>query len=141
MKILVLVVAAAMTFFTAAANAGGGGPQKAFTVVSDATYAPPAPPAPKVVSRKWRVPADTPLRQILDGWAKPDGWLVYWPQTDDSTEIVTAIEVNFEAKDFQEAATRFLNGLPPDLGLIANFNTANTPKLLYINQTTSKEVQ
>lgn len=116
-------------------------PRKTFTVVEDASYKPPAPPAPKVISKKWHVAANAPLRQVLEGWAQTEGWVVYWPKTDPTTELVSVLDVNFEARNFQEAATRFLDGLPADLNLSVVFNQANSPKLLYINQTTNKEVQ
>lgn len=109
-----------------------------FTVVHGRTYQPPAPPKPLKVIRKWTVPANMPLAQVLDGWARQEGWRVYWPRTDD-TDLVSDIEVTFQADDFESAVTKFFAGLPHDFGLTATFNRANSPKLLNVTDSSRQQ--
>lgn len=107
-----------------------------FSVVHNATYKAPTPPKP---ARSWKVPADTSLRAVLEGWARTEGWSLYWPRVDQNAEWVTVVDVTFAAADFEEAVTRFMDGLPPELGLAATFNRANSPRLLYVNEATRKQ--
>ena len=71
-----------------AAMAADNKPQRAFTVVEGASYVKPAPApvAPKPIPEKrWDVPADTPLRSVLQTWASREGWSVYWPAAADGS--------------------------------------------------------
>lgn len=110
-------------------------PARAFTVVEKSAYTRPAPkaPAPAPV-RRWDVPADTPLRQVLQTWAVSEGWAVYWPAAADGGEWVTEVSVNFPADDFQQAVTKLIDGLPSSVGLAATFNRSNSPMLLHVSE-------
>lgn len=122
---------------TGAAMAADNKPQRAFTVVEGASYVKPAPApvAPKVAPEKrWDIPADTPLRAVLQTWAGREGWSVYWPAAADGSEWITEVAVSFTAPDFQQAVTKLMNGLPPRVGLAATFNRANSPMLLHVSE-------
>lgn len=107
-----------------------------FTLVQNGTYRSPAPPKPP---RRWKVPAETSLRGVLDAWSRAEGWELYWPAEDRSSEWQTEVEVNFEAATFEEAVTRFIEGLPSKVGIVARFNRANSPKLLYVSESTLQQ--
>ncbi|CAD7740080.1 hypothetical protein LMG31884_46220 (plasmid) [Xanthomonas hydrangeae] len=109
-----------------------------FTVVRGRSYQPPAPPTPPKVIRRWTIPPNKPLAQVLDDWARQEGWRVYWPRTDD-TDLVSDIEVTFQADDFESAVTKFFAGLPHDFGLTATFNRANSPKLLNVTSSSRQQ--
>lgn len=128
---------AAQTFATVAPVPAA---DDAFAVVEDAVYTPPAPPAPPPrIIPQWKVPADTSLRQVLATWARQEGWEVYWPKVDETTDWVTVVDVTFRANDFEEAARKFAAGLPPEVGIALTFNRANNPKLLHVSEATRRQ--
>ncbi|WP_296249463.1 TcpQ domain-containing protein [uncultured Stenotrophomonas sp.] len=111
-----------------------------FVLVEAGSYVPPPAPMPKPkLLRQWKVPANTSLRQVLATWAKEEGWEIYWPKVDPTTDLVTEVEVNFGAANFEDAVTKFANGLPPEVGIAVTFNRANSPKLLHVSESTRRQ--
>lgn len=123
----------------ASSGAGAANDDDGFVVVEQGGYRPPAPPTPVKALRQWRVPANTSLRQVLATWAKEEGWEIYWPKVDPTTDLVTEVEVNFAAADLEDAVTKFANGLPPEVGIAVTFNRANSPKLLHVSESTRRQ--
>jgi hypothetical protein len=110
-----------------------------FVLVEQGAYKAPPPKSPPRLLRQWKVPANMPVRQVLEAWAKPEGWQVYWPRADETTELVTEVEVSFSAFDFEDAVTKFANGLPPEERVAVTFNRSNTPKLLHVSGSTRRQ--
>lgn len=112
-----------------------------FVVVEAGNYTPPPPPPapPAKVLKQWTVRANTPLRQVLTEWARSEGWQVYWPKADETTDLVSEVDVSFGAATFEDAVTRFANGLPPDVSIAVTFNRANNPKLLHVSESTRRQ--
>lgn len=130
-----LAVAAAGLAVPHGLAAANGAKSRAFTVVENGSYVPPAPPPPPApVVRHWEVPADVPLRQVFQTWAGAEGWSVYWPAAADGSDWVSEVSVRFQADDFQQAVTKVIEGLPPKVGLAATFNRANSPMLLHVSE-------
>ncbi|EPG2130982.1 TPA: TcpQ domain-containing protein [Stenotrophomonas maltophilia] len=139
-----VVAALAVSFLQAAGASAADAPvvakSKGFTVVENASYTRPAPPPPpRPAERRYDVPAETPLRQVLQGWAAAEGWAVYWPTAADGSEWVTEIAVSYTATDFQQAVTKLMGALPGKVGLAATFNRANSPMLVHVSESSSMQ--
>lgn len=135
--LLAVLLLAFVAFPSLAAGQQGGAEvvTDGFTVVKSGSYQAPAAAKP---ARRWDVPANVPFRIVLEGWAKNEGWHLYWPASADGSELVAAVDVGFYAADFEEAVTKFFGGLPAELGLATTFNRANSPRLLYVDEAMRK---
>lgn len=133
------LVAVAAAHASAAPDDAAATDDDGFVVVEAGNYTPPAVVAPPRVLKQWKVTANTPLRQVLASWASAEGWEVYWPKADETTDLVSEVDVSFGAANFEDAVTRFANGLPPDVNIAVTFNRANNPKLLHVSESTRRQ--
>ncbi|WP_440569565.1 hypothetical protein [Stenotrophomonas sp. STK17_22] len=139
MKNLNLTIAVLTGLTLAFGAVASSGDDDGFVLVEQGAYKAPPAKAPPRLLRQWKVPANMPVRQVLEAWAKPEGWQVYWPRADETTELVTEVEVSFSAFDFEEAVTKFANGLPPEERVAVTFNRSNSPKLLHVSGSTRRQ--
>ena len=133
------LVAAATAHASAAPGEAAPADDDGFVLVEAGNYTPPPVVVPTRILKQWKVPANTSLRQVLATWASSEGWELYWPRADETTDLVSEVDVSFGAASFEDAVTRFANGLPPDVNLAVTFNRANNPKLLHVSESTRRQ--